>query len=73
MSVKEKLEALEEMMDLEEDTITLEMNLEDIEEWDSMSKLYLMAYVKKEFGQKLTVEEMRQFQTIEDICNYMGN
>ncbi len=71
MTEQEKLTFLEEVMDVDEGTLSLDMVLEDIEEWDSLSRLGLLAEVKKRFGKKLTADEIRAFETIRDICNYL--
>lgn len=71
MNVKQALEVLEEIFEADEGTIKADMVLEDIEEWDSMSKLYLMTYVKKNLKKRLTVEEIREFVTVQDICDYL--
>ena len=57
MTYQEKLDLLEDMMELEENTLSGKENLEDIDEWDSMSKLYLVSWVKKNMKKKLTTEE----------------
>lgn len=71
MTYQEKLELLEEMMELEENTLSGNENLEDIDEWDSMSKLYLVSWVKKNMKKKLATEEIMQFRTVNDICEYI--
>lgn len=71
MTVQEKLEVLEDILELDEGTLKLEDSLEDIEEWDSMSKLYLVTYVKKEMKKRLTVDEIKNFVTVQDICDYL--
>mgnify|MGYP001016179807 CR=1 FL=1 len=71
MTEKEKIELLEEIMELDEDTLNLESVLEDLEEWDSLSKLSLMAESKKRFGKNLSVNEIRGFVTVKDICEYL--
>lgn len=72
MTREEKLELIEEIMDLDEGTLTEDSVLEDFEEWDSLSKLSLMAEVKKQFGKKLTAEDVKGFVTVKDIIEYMG-
>ncbi len=72
MSLEEKIAMLEELMDLDEGTLEVSSELEEIEEWDSLSKLSLMAAAKKEFGKKLTVDEMNEFKTVQDICDYLS-
>ena len=71
MTVQEKLEVLEDIMELDEVTLKVEDSLEDIDEWDSMSKLYLVTYVKKEMQKRLTVDEIKNFETVQDICDYL--
>lgn len=71
MTFEEKLNLLEEMMELEENTLSGKENLEDIDEWDSMSKLYLVSWVKKNMKKTLSIEEIKQFSTVNDICNYI--
>ena len=71
MTVQEKLEVLEDILELYEGTLKVEDSLEDIDEWDSMSKLYLVTYVKKEMQKRLTVDEIKNFETVQDICDYL--
>ena len=71
MTLQEKLQVLEDIMELDEDTLKPETMLDDIEEWDSMSKLYLVSYVKKNFQKRLSVEEIKNFKTVQDICDYL--
>ena len=71
MTVQEKLEVLEDILELDEGTLKVEDSLEDIDEWDSMSKLYLVTYVKKEMQKRLTVDEIKNFETVHDICDYL--
>ena len=71
MKKKEKLEVLEDILEMDEGTLKVEDSLEDIDEWDSMSKLYLVTYVKKEMQKRLTVDEIKNFETVQDICDYL--
>lgn len=59
MTLQGKLELLEEILEADEGTLKVEDRLEDIDEWDSMSKLYLVSYVKKEMNKRLTVDELK--------------
>lgn len=70
MSEKEKLELLEEIMDVEE-PLTLEMCLEDIEEWDSLATLGLAAKVRAMDGRNLTADIIKSFVTVKDVCDYL--
>lgn len=70
MTIEEKIAMLEEIMDLDEGTLSVDDNLEDYEEWDSLSKLSLIAEVKKQFGKVLSTNNIRGFKTVRDICDY---
>lgn len=70
MSEKEKLELLEEIMD-REDPLETDMELEDLEEWDSLSTLALAAKVKELYGANLLMKEIMDFKTVQDICDYL--
>ena len=71
MSENEKIALLEETFDVEEGTLSADMQLDDIEEYDSMTKLSLIVMIEDEFGKKLTGAEIKEFKTIQDILNIM--
>lgn len=71
MSVEEKIAALEEIMDLDEGSLNEESVLEEFEEWDSLSKLSLIAFAKRTFGIVLSTEKIKSFVTVKDICDML--
>ena len=72
MTTEEKLHLLEDVFELDENTLTPETVLNDLEEYDSMSKLSIIVMMDDEFDKKLTGEQIRQFETIQDILDFMG-
>lgn len=72
MTEKDKIALLEDMLELEEGTLSPETELASIEEYDSMSKLSLIVMMDDEFGKKLTGEQILQFSTIQDILDFMA-
>ena len=72
MELKKKLSLLEEMLEAEEGSLSPEMELAEIDNWDSMAKLSLIVLMDEEFGKTLTGEEIKQFVTVQDIIGYMG-
>lgn len=58
----------EEVLELDEGTLELSTELLSLEEWDSLSKLSLMAWARKELGITLTAQQIKEFVTVEDIC-----
>lgn len=69
--MEELLEMLEDIMDLDEGTLEMTTVLEDVEEWDSLSALSLMAEAKKTYGKELTTREVVSFITVQDIYDYL--
>ena len=72
MSEKDKLALLEDMFELEEGDLSADTVLDDLDEWDSMSKLSLIVLMNDEFGKKLSGDEIKNFNTVGDILAYMG-
>ena len=72
MDTTKKLALLEEVMELDEGTLAPEMKLGEIEEYDSMVKLSLIVLMNDEFGKKITVKEINNFVTVQDVLDFMG-
>lgn len=73
MTLKEKLEMLEDVMDVDEGSLTTDAVLEDIDEWDSLSILTLITEMKKRFDISLSTQDIREFKTVDDICKQIPN
>ena len=71
MTLQEKIEFLEDIMDVEEGSLTESTILEEVEEWDSLSTLTLTVKMKQEYDINLTTETIKEFVTVRDICNYI--
>lgn len=72
MSKEEKIALLVEIMDLEDGDLSEDTILEEIDEWDSLSKLSLIALAKKQFNIVLKTETIKSFVTVKDICDYLN-
>lgn len=70
MTIEEKIAVLEDMLELENGTLTVETKLSTVDEFDSMAKLSLIVISYEEFGKKLTGEQLREFKTIGDILTF---
>lgn len=71
MTEKEKLALLEEILEVEEGTLTSDTMLADVEEYDSMAKLSIIVMMDDEFGVKLTGDIIRGFKQVSDILALM--
>lgn len=70
MTIEEKIAMLEEIMDLDEGTLSVDDRLNDYEEWDSLSKLSLIVEAKKRLNKVLDTDIIAAFTTVQDICDY---
>ena len=72
MTIRDKLALLEDMLELDEGALTEDMELDDIDEYDSLAKLSLIVLMEDEFGVKLTGDVIRGFETVGDIVALMN-
>lgn len=72
MTVQEKLNLIEEALELNVNSLTEDKALEDIPEYDSMAKLTIIVLADDEFGKKLTGEQLRDFKTVGDIVAFLS-
>ena len=72
MTTEKKIELLEDMLDVDVGTLTPETKLESLIEWDSMAKLSLIVLMDDEFGKSLASAEIKGFETVGDILDFMG-
>lgn len=66
-------EIVEEILEVENDVLMPDTELADIEEWDSISKLALMAQVKHSGKGELSEEEVETFRRVGDIYDFLEN
>lgn len=71
MTTQEKLAMLEEIMELESGSLNAGTKLEDLEEWNSMAALALIALMDEEFNKILTGKQIKEFKTVQEILNFM--
>lgn len=72
MNTEEFLEKLTDILQKEE-TCTINDMLNDYEEWDSLSKISIIAFYDKEFNQKVSLEDIENAQSIQDLINLAGD
>lgn len=71
MTTEEKIALLEETLEMDEGTLKADMELDDVDEYDSMTKLSIIVMMDDEFGVKLTSDVVRSFKTVQDILDLM--
>lgn len=68
MKTEEFLVELEDILQREE-KCTVGGILEDYDEWDSLSKMAVMAYYDKTFGVKVSLNKMAELKTVSDLID----
>jgi len=71
MSEKEKLSKLEEMLELEEGTLTPQTQLEGLAEWDSIAIISFIALMDDEFEKTIKGSYIKEFKTVADALDVM--
>ncbi len=71
MNKKEKIEKLEELLDVEGGTLEETTDLSKIEEWDSIAHLSFIIMLEEDFGRQVTGKEVRGVKTVRDILALM--
>ena len=52
--------------------LSFDTNLEDLEEWDSLSVMSTVAFLDENFNLKLNYAELISFKTVEDVAQKAG-
>lgn len=71
MTIKEFLVQLADLIEIE-DELTLDTNLKDYEEFDSMAIMSLVAFLHKNFGKQFNARQLNQIDTVESLVELIG-
>lgn len=71
MELKEKLTLIEEVLDLEEGSLSPETELADVDEWDSIAALSLIVMLDEKFEKTVSGAQIKALETVNDILAYM--
>lgn len=70
METTEKIRLLEEMLELKSGSLKEDTQIKDIDGWDSMAALSLIALCDEKFQKILTGEQILSFITIKDVTDF---
>ena len=71
MKLKEKLALIEEVLDVEEGSLSPETELADVDEWDSIAALSLIVMLDEKFEKTVSGAQIKALETVNDILAYM--
>ena len=73
MNREEFLEKIKEILSCDSgEILSFDSNLIDIEEWDSISIISTVAFLDSNFNKKVTVSDLQNIDTIEDLAKIAG-
>ena len=68
MNLEEFVKGFAELFDdTDESEITAATNFHELDEWSSLISMSLIAYARTEFGKKISGNEIRTCETVEDL------
>lgn len=73
MNNERKLKLLAEVLDMEEDVITPEIKLSELDEWDSIALISFIAMMDDEFNKMIKGSDVKKQKTVADLMNLMEN
>ncbi len=71
MKKEEFIEQLSEQLELET-VVTLDTSIKDLDEWDSMCAMILIAYVSDNFDFELNAEDIESLTTFNSLIEKIG-
>ncbi|HPQ38602.1 MAG TPA: acyl carrier protein [Synergistaceae bacterium] len=69
--MNEKITLLAETLDTDEEILTPAKELEQLEEWDSMGIISVIAMLDKKYGVQLKADQIQALKSVGDILNLM--
>lgn len=71
MSEREKIEVIEDLLEVEPESLKIDSVLSELDEWDSLAIISLLAYFDTEYGIKLSSHDIKRFVYVKDIVDMM--
>lgn len=71
MDLKDKLSLIAQALDAEPEALKPETKLEELEEWDSLAVVSVIAMLDKHFSVRLRPNDIKSLVTVEDILVHM--
>ena len=72
MTKNELIDKLKEILEIEDQELTLETNLKETEGYDSLFVLSLIALIDKEFKKSVSADQVVNIITIQNLVDLIG-
>lgn len=71
MTREEKIEIIADVLEIEADEVLEDVVLDELETWDSVAVLSVIAVMNDEFNRFPLAEEIKSYKTIKDLMDAM--
>ncbi len=58
--------------DTDPNEVSATTNFKDLDEWDSLTAMLVIGFVKTEYGKNITNDEIGKCETVEDLFNFIS-
>lgn len=72
MTQQEFIAELEEILSLDAGELSPDSNLKEIEDWDSLAIISVIALIDKKIGKKIDVQSIKECVTVSDLLGAAG-
>jgi len=72
MKINEFLGLLEETLEMSDGSLYLETNLKDLEEYDSLAVLSIIAMIDEKFGKSLSAQDFNEISDVKSLVKSIG-
>jgi len=72
MKTEDFINELKDALEIEDGEITLETNLKELEEYDSLSVLSIIAMIDENFGKQIPSSDFIKITTIKSLMDLIG-
>lgn len=69
MTREEKIEAIADILEMEEEEVKEDIVLDEVEAWDSVAVLSVISVINEKFDRFPLAEEIRTYKTVRDLMN----
>ena len=69
MTREEKIEAIADILEMEEEEVKEDIVLDEVETWDSVAVLSVISVINEKFDRFPLAEEIRTYKTVRDLMN----
>jgi acyl carrier protein len=72
MKIADFIESFVEELEIESTDVSVETNIKDLDEWDSMTAMILIGFVSNNFKVTLNADDIKALTTVQSLIDKIG-